>query len=91
MLDKLVVKLMVFKMRLSDERGQDVMEYAILTGGIAVALVVALVLFTDNIGGFFNASALHGSWPRPIVGYAFGGAGLPAPPSQHPAERRGGS
>jgi Flp pilus assembly pilin Flp len=54
MLDKLVVKLMVFKMRLSDERGQDVMEYAILTGGIAVVLVLALVFFTGGITGFFT-------------------------------------
>jgi Flp pilus assembly pilin Flp len=54
MLDKLVVKLMVFKMRLSDERGQDVMEYAILTGGIAVVLVVALAFFTGGITDFFT-------------------------------------
>ena len=55
MLDKLVVKLMVFKMRLSDERGQDIMEYAILTGGIAIALIVALALFTDALDGWFQA------------------------------------
>jgi Flp pilus assembly pilin Flp len=57
MLDKLVVKVLVFRMRLEDERGQDIMEYAILTGGIAVALVTGLLLFTNRIslaGGFFD-------------------------------------
>jgi Flp pilus assembly pilin Flp len=54
MLDKLVVKLMVLKMRLSDERGQDIMEYAILTGGIAIALIVALAFFTTKLDGWFT-------------------------------------
>jgi len=36
------------------ERGQDVMEYALITGGIAVVLVLAIVLFTDSITGAFE-------------------------------------
>jgi Flp pilus assembly pilin Flp len=54
MLDKLVVKLLTLKMRLSDERGQDIMEYAILTGGIAIALIVALALFTGEVNATFE-------------------------------------
>ena len=55
MIDKLVVKLLTLKMRLSDERGQDIMEYAILTGGIAIALVTALAFFTTKLDGWFTA------------------------------------
>jgi Flp pilus assembly pilin Flp len=54
MLDKLVVKLMVLKMRLDDERGQDVMEYSILSGVIALALIAALVLFRGQVVNFFG-------------------------------------
>jgi len=44
MLDKLVVKLLVLKMWLSDEHGQDVMEYALLSGGIAIAIAAVLLV-----------------------------------------------
>ena len=36
------------------ELGQDVMEYALITGGIAIVLVLAIVLFTDSITGAFT-------------------------------------
>ena len=36
------------------ERGQDVMEYALITGGIAVVLVIAIMLFTDQITNLFT-------------------------------------
>jgi len=55
MIDKLVVKLMVFKMWLSDDHGQDVMEYALITGGIALVLVLAIAFFTTPITGAFKA------------------------------------
>jgi Flp pilus assembly pilin Flp len=55
MLDKLVVFVLSLKAKLSSERGQDIMEYAILTGGIAIALVVALALFTGALNGWFSA------------------------------------
>jgi Flp pilus assembly pilin Flp len=57
MLDKLVVFVLTLKAKLSSERGQDIMEYAILTGGIAVALLAALAIFTVGGGpldGFFT-------------------------------------
>jgi len=39
MIDKLVVKLLTLKMRLSDEHGQDLLEYALLGGLIAMAII----------------------------------------------------
>jgi len=54
MIDKLVVKLLTLKAKLSSERGQDIMEYAVLTGGIAVVLVLALTFFTGGITDFFT-------------------------------------
>jgi Flp pilus assembly pilin Flp len=57
MLDKLVVKLMVFKMRLSDERGQDLAEYALLTGGVAIVVAVGVAFFGGKLNDWFNALA----------------------------------
>lgn len=37
---------------LKDERGQDVMEYAVLTGFIGIALAIALAL--AGLGGIFG-------------------------------------
>ena len=55
MIDRIVVWAMSLKARASDERGQDIMEYAILTGSIAVVLVLAVALFTDDLNGWFTA------------------------------------
>ena len=41
--------------RLHDERGQDLMEYALITGGIAIVLIVALVAFTGQFGNLFTS------------------------------------
>ena len=57
MLDKLVVKLLVLKMWLSDEHGQDVTEYALLTGGIALILVTAVGLFSGVVQTWFGDAA----------------------------------
>jgi len=54
MLDKLVVFVLSLKAKLSGERGQDIMEYAILTGSIAVALVLAVAFFTGALEGWFT-------------------------------------
>jgi Flp pilus assembly pilin Flp len=55
MLDKLVVKLLTLKAWLSSERGQDLMEYALITGGIAIVLIVALLLFTNQFSSLFGS------------------------------------
>ena len=54
MIDRIVVWALSLKARPKGERGQDVMEYAILTGGIAVVLILALALFTGEITAFFQ-------------------------------------
>jgi Flp pilus assembly pilin Flp len=54
MIDKLVVWALTFKMRAREERGQDVMEYALLTGLIAMAALVAVGLFTGALNGAFQ-------------------------------------
>ena len=55
MLDKLVVWALILKAKLSSERGQDIMEYALLGGFIAVAFAIAAAfvlkasVFTDMV------------------------------------------
>jgi len=55
MIDRIVVWALTLKTRARGERGQDIMEYAIITGSIAVALVLALVFFTSKLDGWFTA------------------------------------
>ena len=57
MIDKLVVFVLSLKAKLSSERGQDVVEYALITGGIAIVLIVAILLFTDQITNAFQTLA----------------------------------
>jgi len=57
MIDRIVVWALTLKAQASEERGQDIMEYAILTGTIAVALAAGLLLFTGQLtgdGSFFD-------------------------------------
>jgi Flp pilus assembly pilin Flp len=56
MIDKLVVKLLTLKMRLSDERGQDLVEYALLTGGIGLVLIASALVFSGVINDWFVAA-----------------------------------
>jgi Flp pilus assembly pilin Flp len=60
-IDRIVVWALTLKAPARGERGQDIMEYAILTGGIAVALLAALAFFIGTkgdvggpLGSFFN-------------------------------------
>ena len=59
MIDKLVVKLLTLKMRLSDEHGQDLAEYALITGGVAILLIIAVGVFSTALGGWFTKM---GAW-----------------------------
>jgi len=54
MIDRIVVWALSLKARARGERGQDIMEYAIITGVIAVALILALAVFTDAFTKFFS-------------------------------------
>ncbi len=40
--------------RLAEERGQDLLEYALLGGLIAIGLIVAVTLFAGAFVGFFG-------------------------------------
>jgi Flp pilus assembly pilin Flp len=55
MIDRIVVWALSLKAKLSGERGQDLMEYALLGGFIAVAFAAAATIFLG--GGVFNTMA----------------------------------
>ena len=55
MIDRIVVWALTLRERARSERGQDIMEYAILTGGIAIALLAALAFFTGALDDWFTA------------------------------------
>ena len=55
MIDKLVVKLLTLKMWLSDDHGQDIMEYAMLSGLIALAIIaVGVAFFSGALESMFG-------------------------------------
>jgi len=54
MIDRIVVWALSLKARARGERGQDVMEYALITGGIAIVLIVAILIFTGAITNAFT-------------------------------------
>ena len=39
------------KTRLGEERGQDLIEYALIGGGVALAIILGFVLFDEAIAG----------------------------------------
>ena len=65
--------LQLFNTLLLDESGQDLAEYAILIGLIAIAVIVAVTLLGNTISNVFNSigSTLSGS-VTPV---------LPSPPA----------
>jgi Flp pilus assembly pilin Flp len=54
-IDRIVVWALTLRERARGERGQDVMEYALITGGIAIALIVAILTFTGQFPGLFTS------------------------------------
>jgi len=56
MIDKLVVFVLSLKAKLSSERGQDLMEYALLTGGIGLVLIASALVFSGVINDWFVAA-----------------------------------
>ena len=42
-----------------DPAGQDLTEYALITGGVAIALIAAVAVFSGAIGAWFEAM---GTW-----------------------------
>ena len=59
MIDRIVVWVMTLKARVSEENGQDLTEYALITGGVAIALIAAVAIFSGAVGTWFEAM---GGW-----------------------------
>jgi len=51
----MIDRIVVWALRLKEERGQDLMEYAIITGSIAVVLIAALAIFTPALTTWWTA------------------------------------
>jgi Flp pilus assembly pilin Flp len=47
----------MIKQLLSDESGQDVVEYGLLIATIAIVVLIATAAFGSNIGAWFNSLA----------------------------------
>ena len=55
MIDRIVVWALALKAKLSEERGQDLIEYGLLGGFIALVIMgLALTIFQDSIGSMFT-------------------------------------
>jgi Flp pilus assembly pilin Flp len=54
MIDRIVVWALTLPYRVREESGQDLTEYALLTGGIAILLVGAVGLLKVDIGEWFG-------------------------------------
>ena len=59
MIDRIVVWVMTLPARMREESGQDLTEYALITGGVAIALIAAVAVFSGAIGAWFEAM---GTW-----------------------------
>ena len=55
----MIDRIVVWALRLRDERGQDLVEYSAIAGLMAVAIVAGLALFTPFINNFFTGL---GTW-----------------------------
>jgi len=55
MIDRIAVWALSLKARASDESGQDLTEYALITGGVAIALIAAVAVFSGAVGAWFEA------------------------------------
>jgi len=55
MIDRIAVWALSLKARASDESGQDLTEYALITGGVAIALIVAVGVFSGAVDTWFRA------------------------------------
>jgi len=54
MIDRIVVWVMSLKARAREERGQDLVEYAVLTGSIAILVIVGAGLFGAGVDAWFD-------------------------------------
>ena len=55
MIERIAVWALTLKVRVSEEHGQDLTEYALITGGVAIALIAAVAVFSGAVGDWFEA------------------------------------
>jgi len=54
----MIDRIVVWALRLlKSERGQDLVEYALITGGVAIALIAAVLVFSTAVDAWFVALA----------------------------------
>jgi Flp pilus assembly pilin Flp len=54
MIDRIVVWVLTLPYRVREESGQDLTEYALITGGVAIAIVAAVALFSAAFTDWFT-------------------------------------
>jgi len=57
MIDRIVVWVLTLPYRAREERGQDLVEYALITGGVGLMVIAATVLFRENIVAWWGKAA----------------------------------
>ena len=59
MIDRIAVWALTLKAKLSSERGQDMVEYALITGAIAVGITAVALVFVPAVQDWFTSL---GTW-----------------------------
>jgi len=62
MIDRIVVWALTLPYRVREkrgERGQDLVEYALITGGVGLALVGVAILFKDAVDAWWDAAVVE--------------------------------
>jgi len=57
MIDRIVVWALTLPYRVREERGQDLVEYALITGGVGLMVIAATILFRDAVIAWWGAAA----------------------------------
>ena len=57
MIDRIVVWALTLPYRVREERGQDLVEYALITGGIGLMVIGATLVFRTAVTDWFTAAA----------------------------------
>jgi len=57
MIDRIVVWALTLPYRVREERGQDLVEYALITGGVGLMVIAATVAFRTNIIAWWGKAA----------------------------------
>jgi len=50
----MIARIVVWALRMREERGQDLVEYAVLTGSIAILVIAAALVFGGAVSTWFG-------------------------------------